>query len=43
MEPISTQRDDDFFPKGAVAFFALLVVFYSAVWASFYALMLHRH
>jgi hypothetical protein len=32
-----------FVPRGAVAFFAALIGFFSAVWLSFYALLLHRH
>jgi hypothetical protein len=36
-------RDQAFFPKGAIAFFAAMLVFFSAVWLFFYALMIHRH
>ena len=35
-------RDEDFQPRGAVAFFALLTVFFALVWAGLYALMVHR-
>lgn len=36
------QEQDDFFPKGAVAFFAALILFFGAVWAALFALLLHR-
>ena len=32
----------EFVPRGAVAFFAALLGFFSLVWLSFYALLLHR-
>jgi hypothetical protein len=31
-----------FFPKGAIAFFASMIVFYAAVWLAVYALMIHQ-
>jgi hypothetical protein len=36
-------KDQSFFPKGAVAFFAAMTVFFGAVWLALYALMVHRH
>jgi hypothetical protein len=36
-------RQEAFFPSGAIAFFAALLIFFSVVWLFFYALMIHRH
>lgn len=36
-------RDDEFFPKGAIWFFVLLVCFFGVTWLGFYALMIGRH
>ena len=36
------ERSEEFVPKGAVAFFAALLVFFSLTWLTFYALLLHR-
>jgi hypothetical protein len=36
-------REKGFFPRGAVAFFGLMIAFFSVVWLLFYALMIHRH
>ena len=36
-------KNSEFFPKGAVAFFAAMLVFFSAGWLALYALMVHRH
>ena len=36
-------KQQEFFPRGAVAFFAAMLVFFSAVWLFFYALMIRRH
>lgn len=33
----------EFFPRGAIAFFAAMLAFFAAVWLFFYALMIHRH
>jgi len=33
----------EFFPRGAAAFFALMIAFFSLIWLCFYALMIHRH
>jgi hypothetical protein len=42
MEQKTTDQVEDFFPKGAIAFFAAMLLFFGAVWAALYALMLHR-
>ena len=36
-------NEGDFFPRGAVAFFVLMVAFFSLVWLFFYVLMIQRH
>jgi hypothetical protein len=36
------QQDSEFQPKGAIAFFTLLIIFFGIVWGAFYALMLYR-
>ena len=36
-------KEEKFFPRGAVAFFVLMVAFFSLVWLFFYVLMIHRH
>lgn len=41
--PAPPDKEQDFFPRGAVAFFAAMLVLFSAVWLAFYALMIHRH
>jgi hypothetical protein len=41
MEP-EEQRDDEFVPRGAIAFIALMVLAYGAIWFFFYFLMLGR-
>ncbi|MDR3606641.1 MAG: hypothetical protein P4M08_04575 [Oligoflexia bacterium] len=35
--------DSEFFPKGAILFFLLLIVFFALVWLGIYALMIYRH
>jgi hypothetical protein len=37
------EKQPEFFPRGAIAFFAAMIVFFSAVWLFFYALMIRRH
>jgi hypothetical protein len=39
----SREKEPEFFPSGAIAFFAAMLVFFSAVWLLFYALMISRH
>jgi hypothetical protein len=41
MEP-NAPEEAPFVPKGAVAFFAALIVFFAAVWLSLYALLVSR-
>jgi hypothetical protein len=36
-------KDHEFVPRGAIAFFAAMTAFFSAVWLALYALMIHRH
>ena len=36
------EKDQEFFPRGAVAFFAAMTAFFAAVWLALYALMIHR-
>ncbi|MFN3976792.1 MAG: hypothetical protein ACK4LT_07005 [Aquificaceae bacterium] len=35
-------KHEDFFPKGAVAFFLLMLGFYALVWLSTYLVMVSR-
>jgi len=37
------ESEQKFVPRGAVAFFAAMVVFFAVVWALLFALMVHRH
>ena len=32
----------DFFPKGAIAFFAAMLIGFALIWAGLYVLMVHR-
>ncbi|HTO96707.1 MAG TPA: hypothetical protein VMK66_06650 [Myxococcales bacterium] len=41
--PEPSRTEPEFFPRGAIAFFAALLVFFAAVWLLLYALMIHRH
>lgn len=36
-------KEAKFFPRGAIAFFVLMVAFFSVVWLFFYVLMIRRH
>jgi len=36
-------RDEAFFPRGAIAFFAAMTVFFSVAWLALYAMMIYRH
>ena len=36
-------KQEEFVPKGAIAFFAAMMVFFAAVWLFFYVLMIRRH
>jgi len=37
------EQSGEFYPKGAIAFFAAMVVFFAVVWVLFYALLIRRH
>jgi len=39
----SSSKEAEFFPRGAIAFFVLMVAFFSIVWMFFYVLMIRRH
>jgi hypothetical protein len=39
----TSSKEAEFFPRGAVAFFVLMVVFFSFIWLFFYVLMIGRH
>ena len=36
-------NEAEFFPRGAVAFFIVMVAFFSLVWLFFYVLTIRRH
>lgn len=40
--PNDNELQKEFFPKGAIFFFALLLVFYAALWLVIYWLMIAR-
>ena len=42
MEPGEPESQSRFFPSGAIFFFALLIVFYGALWLVVYWLMIAR-
>jgi hypothetical protein len=42
MEPSEPQNGKRFFPGGAIFFFALLVLFYTALWLVIYWVMIAR-
>ena len=35
-------NNDAFFPRGAIAFFAAMILFYVGFWLAFYALLVQR-
>ena len=39
---MNTENERKFFPSGAIFFFALLLVFYTALWLVIYWLMIAR-
>jgi hypothetical protein len=46
MEPSSAghqDRNEAFFPRGAIAFFTAMTVFFALVWLALYAAMIYRH
>ena len=42
MEPSESENGRQFFPRGAIFFFALLILFYAALWLVVYWLMIAR-
>ena len=42
MEPGGPENEKGFFPSGAIFFFALLIVFYAALWLVIYWIMVAR-
>ena len=42
MNPAEPETGKTFFPRGAIFFFALLLVFYAALWLVIYWLMIAR-
>jgi hypothetical protein len=42
MEPSESQNVKRFFPSGAIFFFALLILFYAALWLVVYWIMIAR-
>jgi hypothetical protein len=42
MDPGGLEKERRFFPSGAIFFFALLLVFYAALWLVIYWLMIAR-
>ncbi|MGO9520320.1 MAG: hypothetical protein ACLPND_25060 [Candidatus Korobacteraceae bacterium] len=38
----SKPSDGDFFPRGAIAFFAAMIAAYGLIWLTIYFLLLHR-
>ena len=41
-EPSKTENGKDFFPKGAIFFFVLLLLFYALLWLVIYWIMIAR-
>ena len=39
---LGSENETKFFPRGAIAFFVLLLVFYAALWFLIYWLMISR-
>ena len=42
MEPGESENEKQFFPRGAILFFALLVLFYAVLWLVVYWIMIAR-
>jgi hypothetical protein len=42
MDPNESENEKKFFPSGALLFFALLLVFYAALWFVIYWIMIAR-
>jgi len=41
--PPAPDQGREFFPRGAIAFFGVMIAFFSLVWLLFYAFMVSRH
>jgi len=41
-EPISQAKSEEFFPKGAIAFFVSMLAAFSLIWLGMYFLLVHR-
>ena len=41
-EAITSNEPEEFFPKGAIAFFVCLMAGFALIWAGIYLLMVHR-
>jgi hypothetical protein len=41
-EPSETENGEKFFPRGAIFFFALLLLFYALLWLVIYSIMIAR-
>src|ERR1022692_3527499 len=39
----SKPGSEDFFPRGAITFFAVMIAVFGLIWLGMYALLLHRH
>ncbi|HEY3663565.1 MAG TPA: hypothetical protein VGL24_10465 [Chthoniobacterales bacterium] len=42
MESQEAAKEENFFPKGALFFFGLLLLFYAAIWFVIYGIMIVR-
>lgn len=40
---VTPSKEVQFFPRGAIAFFVLMIAFFSLVWLFLYVLMIRRH
>jgi len=38
-----SRPNEEFFPKGAIAFFASMLIGFGLIWLGMYLLMVHRH
>ncbi len=41
-EDKSNPTDEEFFPRGAIMFFAVMIAVYGLIWLGIYFLLLHR-
>jgi hypothetical protein len=39
---VTSNESDEFFPRGAIAFFVSLIIGFALIWAGVYLLMVHR-